>query len=76
MKLADYMADQGVTPNDMAARLGCSEGAIRKWMYGERRPAPSWMPKIVEATDGKVQPNDFFALSPSTTAPTPAEAAE
>lgn len=67
MKLADYMASHGLTPEAMKDRLGCSEGAVRKWLYGERTPSPEWMRKIAAATDGAVQPNDFFApAAPST----------
>lgn len=65
MKIADYMAAHGLSPDTMRNRLGCSEGAVRKWMYGERRPSSEWMLKIAETTEGAVQPNDFFTPPPA-----------
>ena len=64
MKLADFMAKHGLSFSDMKDRLGCSEGAVRKWVYGERRPSQEWMTRIAAANDGEVQPNDFFSPSP------------
>jgi len=61
MKLADFMAKHGLSFSDMKDRLGCSEGAVRKWVYNERRPSSYWMSRIATATDGEVQPNDFFS---------------
>lgn len=66
MKLADYMRDQSLTPEDFANVVGdVSASGVRKWMSGDRVPRRDQMERIVTATDGAVMPNDFF-LSPCT----------
>ena len=61
MKLATYMADNGIPARQMADLIGdVSESGLRKWMYGERVPRPDQMRRIAEVTDGAVQPNDFI----------------
>jgi DNA-binding transcriptional regulator YdaS (Cro superfamily) len=57
--LSTYMSEHGLSPHEMAQRLGCSEGAVRKWVYGERMPSAEWMRAIAKATDREVMPNDF-----------------
>jgi hypothetical protein len=61
MKLAAYMADNGIPARQMADLIGeVSESGVRKWMYGERVPRLEQMRRITEVTDGAVQPNDFI----------------
>lgn len=61
MKLAQYLTDKNISPEQFAADMGgLSISGIRKWMYGERVPRPDQMRKIAELTGGLVQPNDFI----------------
>ena len=55
------MEANGLDDAAMAARLGVSSFAVKKWRYGERTPRPAQMEAIISATGGEVRPNDFFA---------------
>lgn len=69
MKLSDYMRTAGITEREMAARLGCSIGGIRKWKSGERIPRPEVISRIAEVTHGAVVPSDFYDIPAPVTAP-------
>ena len=60
MKLGDYLDKNGVTVRDFAERLGMSPEAVRLYVAGRRVPRQEAMEKIIQATGGKVEPNDFF----------------
>lgn len=60
MNLANYIKTSGRSPSDLAADIGVSTMALRYWISGKRIPRPDAMTRIVAATDGMVQPNDFF----------------
>lgn len=61
MKLATYMADNGITARQMADLIGrVSESGVRKWMYDERVPRPEILARIHAATGGAVTANDFM----------------
>ncbi|WP_037076134.1 MULTISPECIES: helix-turn-helix domain-containing protein [Neorhizobium] len=63
MKLAQYLTEQNLSPEQFAAVMdGMSTSGVRKWMYGERVPRPDQMRKIAEFTGGLVQPNDFVLV--------------
>jgi DNA-binding transcriptional regulator YdaS (Cro superfamily) len=69
MKLDEFMKDAGLDDVGMAALIGeCSEFAVKKWRYGERTPRPPQMLRILQATDGKVTPNDFANIPESPSA--------
>ncbi len=60
MKLDEFMKGAGLDDAAMASLVGdCSAFAVKKWRYGERTPRGPQMLRIVQATDGKVTPNDF-----------------
>jgi transcriptional regulator with XRE-family HTH domain len=61
MKLSDYMINEKITPEDMAARMGnASASGIIKWMRDERVPRPDQQRRIFDVTGGAVTPNDFI----------------
>lgn len=61
MKLAQYLTDKKMSPEQFAAEMGSvSASGIRKWLYGERVPRPDQMRKIADLTGGLVEPNDFI----------------
>lgn len=47
---------------ELGDRLGVGREAVRKWLRGERIPRPEVMRRIVEVTEGKVGPADFYDL--------------
>ncbi len=64
MTLESYLKQHGLTQFEFAARVGCEQPTISRFING-RVPSPEMMTKILEATDGAVTPNDFFGI-PST----------
>ena len=76
MKLSQYLADTDQTEAAFAERIGRSREAVRRYCNGERIPDRETMPLIVQASDGRVQPNDFFDLPHETSPPRPFEAVE
>lgn len=59
MRLAEYMKANNITDAALAAYLGMSEGAVRKWRWGQRIPRREIMAQIQEYTAGAVTPIDF-----------------
>lgn len=64
MKLADYLTDAGLKDEDFATKLGCDRTTVLRLRTAQQRPSHALMEKIIAATDGEVQPNDFFELPP------------
>ena len=65
MRLGDFMKTRSLDDAAMAALIGeVSEGAVKKWRYGERTPRPHQMARITAATDGQVTANDFMLEQP------------
>lgn len=60
MTLAEYMAERGLSDEEMAERIGCSSFAVKKWRYRERTPRGAAMRRIKEATGGEVTADDFL----------------
>lgn len=61
MTLNEYMKIHSLSDADLATSLGCSEGAVKKWRYGERVPRRAQMLLLLEHTKGAVTANDFLA---------------
>jgi len=61
MNLEAWMRAANLTDAAMAGRIGVSTFAVRKYRRAERIPTPQIMARIVEATDGQVTANDFYA---------------
>jgi transcriptional regulator with XRE-family HTH domain len=64
VKLADFMAREGISPADFARRIGVGHISVNRYLAGTRVPAPDVMVKIAKATDGAVTPNDFLLPAP------------
>ena len=62
MKLSIWRKAQGLTLAEVAERVDVTEVTLSRYERGERIPAREIMPKIVEATGGAVQPNDFYSV--------------
>ena len=60
MTLTEYLAQQDLDAGRFAEKIGVSGEAVRRYALGRRTPRPAIMRRIVEATGGAVQPNDFL----------------
>ncbi|MBM3572586.1 MAG: helix-turn-helix domain-containing protein [Alphaproteobacteria bacterium] len=60
MKLKKYFIQEGITASQFATRIGRAVSTVTRLANGETVPEPETLAKIVEATGGAVQPNDFF----------------
>lgn len=65
MTLSEYMKAHRLGEDAIAALIGCSSGAVRKWRYGQRMPRRDQLQRITQATAGEVTANDFMP-SPAT----------
>lgn len=65
MKLQDWMAEEGITIQQFALRIGRTAETVRRYVAGDRIPDKGTMPIIVEQTGGTVTPNDFFDIAPA-----------
>lgn len=59
MHLRDYLAANGGA-KEMAKKLDVTPEAVRLWANGARMPRPAQMARIALATEGAVQPSDFY----------------
>lgn len=60
MKLDAFLRERELTEDEFAELIGVSQQAVNRYRRGDRRPDWDVLQKIVKATDGAVQPNDFF----------------
>ena len=64
MQLSEYLSEKGISLSAFARQVGAKNArTIQRYTKHGRIPAGAMMAKIMAATDGKVQPNDFFAAS-------------
>jgi hypothetical protein len=63
MTLNQYLSDEGIDDQAFAKLLRCDRSTIYRIRKCGQRPSPALMKKIALATDGKVQPNDFYGLA-------------
>jgi transcriptional regulator with XRE-family HTH domain len=59
MTLKQYLTDNGISLTQFGYNVGVSEHAVRKWIYGQRRPDLEMMLKIEESTSGNVAVADW-----------------
>lgn len=64
MKLGDYIEMKNLSQADFGRIVGVSQAAIDRYVRGARRPRYDIIPKIVNATNGKVTANDFYDIPP------------
>ena len=60
MQLTEWMEKNNKTQQEVADALGCCQADISRYCSGEQLPRPDRMQKIMEYTNGEVQPNDFY----------------
>ena len=64
MKLRDFLADRNLSEAELGRLLGVGQATVNRYIRGERIPRPEVMRRIVEVTEGKVGPADFYDLPP------------
>ena len=61
MKLNTFLTTNGISTERFAKEVGASHRVtVHRWSNGERLPSRKFMPLIVKATGGEVQPEDFY----------------
>lgn len=64
MTLSEYLATSQTSVEEFARCIGVHEKvSVRRYLSGARIPARPIMVRIVQATDGAVQPNDFYPVA-------------
>ncbi|KKL85720.1 hypothetical protein LCGC14_1951930 [marine sediment metagenome] len=61
MKLSDYLKEQALTLSAFAEAVGLDVSTVHRAATGKVIPTRENMAAIVKATDGAVQPNDFYS---------------
>lgn len=74
MKLQDYLAREEISAAEFARRIGRAVSTVARILHGDTIPEPETLARIVVATGGAVQPNDFS--SPAADAAAASGAAE
>lgn len=59
----EYRAEHELTLEAFGALIGHSSVTVGRYETGHRIPSPEIMAKIHKATNGRVTPNDYHALS-------------
>jgi len=60
MKLADYLKAKSISLSEFATEIGVCTETVRRYTKGERFPSRFILNRILEATHGKVRPNDML----------------
>ena len=63
MKLSDYLKKKDLTLSAFAEAVGLDVSTVHRAATGKVIPTRENMKLIVKATDGAVQPNDFYSDS-------------
>lgn len=61
MKLIEFLIATNTSRAEFATKIGVNPTILNRILTGERVPRRMAMAKIVIATNGQVQPNDFYA---------------
>lgn len=62
MKLADYLREADITISEFARRIDAKNArTVQRYTKHGRVPSGAMMAKIMAATEGRVQPTDFFS---------------
>lgn len=62
MKLKQFLYENDLTATKFAAQIGRSISSVTRAANGEVMPDRETMELIIQATNGQVQPNDFYGL--------------
>jgi transcriptional regulator with XRE-family HTH domain len=59
MTLGDWLAQQRMSRRTFAARIGCDQSTVTKYVLGGRVPRPAIIERIRRETKGAVTANDL-----------------
>jgi transcriptional regulator with XRE-family HTH domain len=62
MRLAEYLERHGIAVAEFAEAIEAEPMSVYRYCNGVRVPNRKLMARIVAATSGAVQPNDFYSL--------------
>jgi transcriptional regulator with XRE-family HTH domain len=62
MKLSEWLKENGLSQAEFARRIGVSPPALSRFITGARIPHATSILKIRDATDGKVDVNDWVVV--------------
>ena len=62
MDLQTYISLKGMSQEQFAQRIGVKQKSVSRYAAGERVPHPKIMSDSYSATNGAVEPNDFYEL--------------
>lgn len=60
MNIEAWRRHKGLTLEQAAAKFGCSAATVSRLERAKQSPSVNLIRRISLATDGQVQPNDFF----------------
>lgn len=63
LQLKDYLRRQNLTISAFARRAGITVSTVHRVASGEVKPSTKTLNRIVAASQGEVQPNDFYESS-------------
>ena len=61
--LDEWIFNQASTRKKLADNLGISEASLSRYLSGDRVPKPEIMRKIIEVTNGIVNPQSFYSVN-------------
>lgn len=64
-KLSSYLKERNLTVEQFGALIERSGATVSRIARGIQKPDSETMQRIIDATGGAVQPNDFFKLPES-----------
>ena len=60
MTLDHFLRVRGITSRDFAKQINVTIHAVNKWRRRARLPRIETVKKIMQATKGRVRPNDWY----------------
>lgn len=63
MNLRPYLDENGISPAAFAREIRVEPASVHRYLTGERIPRLEILERIIQATNGAVQANDFFACA-------------
>ena len=60
MNLGEYLKESGLSLSEFAEKVGVADASMSRYVAGKRVPKTNILRRIVEASGGRVQANDFF----------------
>lgn len=77
MHLSEYMAERGLTDEQVAEAIGKNRVSVSRYRRGIERPSSATIEDIFKWSGGQVAPNDWFdPIDPAPTESQPCEAAQ